>query len=176
MGFFTWTDAKNNPSTLKLTKHGDYYRKDLIEYDGFAKVVCPDNCEIIENCYEGYGIFGKYDVFELVVDWNKEYLEDIFKKISCDPTSEKYRFGYRYKDIAIAYQNDDKILLQKSIDKLIQEEKEGKYLRTDWKRVIGITISCDSNFSDMIVPYPIKITTIKKHVKYDELYPSISCQ
>lgn len=173
MGCFTWTDAR------KLAKQKwdyDYPNKDKVGYGGYVKVVCPDNTEIIEKYYDGYGMFDGRDIYELVVDWNKKYLEDIFKHIATNPTSDKYRFGYRYKDIAIAYQNNDETALKAAIEKLITEGKAGEYLRKEWKREIGIAINCDSKLSDIIVPFPIKVTTKKWHVKYDDLYPSFSCQ
>lgn len=77
MGFFTWTDARRNPRKLKC---GDYSSADKIGYGGYAKIVCPDNTEIIEPYYEGYGMFDGKDIYDLVVDWNKTYLKDIFDK------------------------------------------------------------------------------------------------
>ena len=33
---------------------------------------------IIEHCYDGFGHFGDYDIYELVADWNRQYLEPDF--------------------------------------------------------------------------------------------------
>ena len=166
MGFFTWTDARRKP---KLRRDGDYAIADKIGYGGYAKVVCPDNTEIIEHYYDGYGEFGGYDIYDLVVDWNKNYLEDIFNQMS------ENHWGYHLKAIAIAFQNDDERALRKEIERLINSGKEPQWFRDEWKRTIGITISCNDK-DNMNLPYPIKITTTKWHKKYDELYPSCNCQ
>ena len=166
MGFFTWTDARRVP---KQRKNGDYVAADKIGYGGYAKVVCPDNTEIIEHYYDGYGEFDGHDIYDLVVDWNKAYLEDIFNRMSEDS------WGYRFKEIAIAFQNDDTYALHKEIARLIDSGKDPQWLRDEWKRHIGIAIAC-SDEDNMNLPFPIKITTIKWHKKYDELYPSCSCQ
>ncbi len=33
-------------------------------------VVCPDDTAIREDCYDGYGDFGGYDIYELVAQWH----------------------------------------------------------------------------------------------------------
>lgn len=166
MGFFTWTDARRQP---RKRKDGDYVVADKIGYGGYAKVVCPDNTEIIEQYYDGYGEFDGHDIYDLVVDWNKAYLEDIFNQM------DENHWGYRFKGIAIAFQNDDMYALQKEINRLIDSGKEAQWIRDEWKRHIGITIACGDE-DNMNLPYPIKITTTKWHRTYDELYPSCSCQ
>ena len=96
MGYFTWTDARKQPRTLPF---GGYYTADKVSYDGYAKVVCPDNSEIVELCYEGYGRFDGKDVLELVVDWNKNCLKEIFDNI----ISNKHRCHLREKCIYICF-------------------------------------------------------------------------
>lgn len=166
MGFFTWTDARRQP---KKRKDGDYVIADKIGYGGYAKVVCPDNTEIVEQYYDGYGEFDGHDVYDLVVDWNKNYLEDIFNQMP------ENHWGYHLKGVAIAFQNDDLCTLGKEINRLVDSGKEAQLFINEWKRTIGIAIACNDN-DNMNLPYPIKITTTKWHRKYDELYPSCSCQ
>lgn len=166
MGYFTWTDARRNPRKLKC---GDYSSADKIGYGGYAKIVCPDNIEIIEPYYEGYGMFDGKDIYDLVVDWNKAYLKDIFDK------KDKSCYGYHLKTIAIAYQNDDTDTLQKEVNKLIETGKEQNWFKNEWKREIGIAIACDTK-DNRRLPFPIKITKTKWHRTYDELVPSHSCQ
>lgn len=166
MGYFTWTDARRHPNVLK---NGDYSAKDKIGYDGYAKVVCPDNTEIIETCYEGYGEFGGHDIYDLVVDWNKAYLKEIFDKMP------ENHWGYHLKELAIAFQNDDLLTLRAEIERIVESGKEASWFRDEWKRNIGIAISCDDKDNESL-PFPIKITTTKWHRKYDELVPSYNCQ
>ena len=166
MGYFTWTDARRHPKKLK---NGDYAVADKIGYGGYAKIVCPDNTEIVEKYYDGYGEFDGKDVYDLVVDWNKAYLKDIFDKM------DEQHWGYHLKEVAIAFQNDDQDMLNKEIEKLIVSGKEHLLFKAEWKRIIGITIACNSE-DNMKLPFPIKITTTKWHRKYNELVPSHSCQ
>lgn len=166
MGFFTWTDARREP---KKRRDGEYVTADKIGYGGYAKVVCPDDTEIIENYYDGYGEFGGHDIYDLVVDWNKEHLEDIFCAMPED------HWGYHLKEVATAFQNDDTYALNKEVSRLIASGKEAEFFRDEWKRIIGIAIACHDE-DNINLPFPIKITTTKWHRKYDELFPSLSCQ
>ena len=166
MGYFTWTDARRHP---RKRKSGEYVAADRVGYGGYAKVVCPDNTEIIETYYEGYGDFDGHDIYDLVVDWNKNYLSDIFNKKSEDS------WGYELKELAIAFQSDDVLKLREEIDRLIESGQYGSYFRNEWKRHIGIAIACDDE-DNRNLPFPIKITTTKWHRKYDELVPSCNCQ
>lgn len=166
MGYFTWTDARRHP---KKRKDGNYIAADKIGYGGYAKVVCPDNTEIIETYYDGYGDFDGHDIYDLVVDWNKDYLMDIFSKMPED------RWGYQFKELAIAFQNDDMLKLQEEIDRIIESGQYGSYFMDEWKRHIGIAIACDDEDNSNL-PFPIKITATKWHRKYDELVPSCNCQ
>ena len=95
MGYWTWTDARVQP---KQKQNHDYYAKDKIRYDGFAKIVCPDDTEIAEPRYTGYGIFGAYDAYELVVDWNKDDLPEIFDRLE-----KENAWGCQLGEVARAY-------------------------------------------------------------------------
>lgn len=163
MGYYTWTDARlKHP---RKARYGNYRESDVIPYNGWAKIVCPDNTEIIEPSYYGYGMFGGYDIYELVVDWNKDELNAIFDRLEKnDPQTD----GLYFRTLAVAYQNDDKEILEKEINRFA---KNSPCFKQDWKREIGITIADNDKLT-----YPIKITTERRHVRYDELYPSISTQ
>lgn len=95
MGYFTWTDARREP---RLLKNGDYSVTDKIGYDGFAKVVCPDDTEICEPYYEGYGMFDGHDIYDLVVDWNKDHLDEIFARLA---QKDPKHWGWQFKNLAI---------------------------------------------------------------------------
>lgn len=165
MGYYTWTDARRKPTP---TKDGyDWLSKDKIPYGGYAKVVCPDDTEIIEYHYDGYGTFGGYDIYELVVDWNKEDLKEIFNRFD-----EKH-FAYDFKKVAEMYADD---VPEEEITEYVKQlVGEDCYLVREWKREIGIAIACEDEDNDAL-KYPIKITTLKTHKKYGELYPSYNTQ
>jgi hypothetical protein len=84
-------------------------------------------------------------------------------------------WGYHLKDLASAFQRDDEYGMRVEIERLIDLGLETKLLREEWKRLIGITISCHDE-DNANLPYPIKITTTKWHRRYDELVPSCNCQ
>lgn len=168
MGYFTWTDAGvKNP---RLTKSGDYYRADMVGYDRFCKVICPDGSEIIEPSYEGYGIFCGKDIYDLVVDWNKDDLEHLFERKEVLSGTPDY-WGCELKDIAIAYQNND----SKLPDIIDSIAKDHPLVRSEWKRMIGITIACEDNIHKEL-KYPIKITCRHAHKPYNEWNISLSTQ
>ena len=159
MGYFTWTDARcSNPP---LNRDGFFNRRYVVEYDKFAKVVCPDGTEYATPSYNGYGIFDGHDVYELVADWNRSSLPMIFNAI-------KDIFGVM--EIAVAYASGDECALKGAIAAAV---KRYPFLEKEWKRNIGISIACENND---IIPFPIKITTERKKSDYNALYPSISTQ
>ena len=167
MGFFTWTDAHREP---RLTKKGCYYAEDMIGYDSFAKIVCPDDTEIIEDCYEGYGIFDGKDVYDLVVDWNRAHLTSIFAKLAAKNANH---WGCYLRQLAAYYQSGDDKAFNAELTRLAENE-DLPFIRNEWKRTIGIAIACGEQNGEL--PYPVKITSTKRHKKYSELVPSYVCQ
>lgn len=162
MGYFTWTLANRKP---KKTKYGDYTASSILCYGSYGAIVCPDNTIIKEPYYDGYGMFDKYDVYDLVADWNKSELLNIMQipDIANDPF-----FTDNLKAIAKAFATDDKAALYKAL------ASEPSYMKQEWKRNIGIAIACQHNH---LIPYPIKIVNTKsKHKKYEDLPPSIATQ
>lgn len=76
MGQFSWLDCKTGEQVL------DNVRRDVY-------VLIPKEFgggHIEEKCYDGYGCFGGYDIYDLVVDWNMKYLEEYLEDESfkCD--------------------------------------------------------------------------------------------
>lgn len=172
MGCFTWTDAKKKP---KLNKNGDYTRSSLIAnggYDEYAKVVCPNNTVLEEPYYYGYGIFAGHDIYELVVDWNRKYLQEIYSRLS----ENKNHFGMGLRQAAEMLANGiPEEEIQEWISEQINAKKLMPYLEKDWKRNIGIAIACHDE-DNKALPYPIKITSNRKPVKYEELEISLNTQ
>ena len=64
MGYFTFTFA--NWNNEKKLRYG---------YSGY--IACPDGTFIRTKYYDGYGHFSNKDVYDLVVDWNKDNLLEL---------------------------------------------------------------------------------------------------
>lgn len=173
MGCFTWTDAAvKNP---QLNKYDNYKQKDVIGYDGPATVVCPDNTCIREKCYGGYGIFGGMDAYELVAEWNKDHMSEIMDGLS--KTKEGIFYGEPMRQIAVAYETGgETAALEKARELTEKECEKGTFGEgcMEWKRTLGIAISCGE--SNAWLPYPLKITKRKRGLDYAKLYPSMSTQ
>lgn len=173
MGIFTWTDARKVP---KRNKWGDFADRDVIRYGGYAKVVCPDNTEIVENHYNGYGMFGGKDIYELVTDWNKKDIAGIIQRKIAQNDSFYRHLNKEMPgmlDMFTAGKSAEEIT--EAVKKLVDAGKAGSYLVRDWKRNIGIMIACNEEDNNSL-KYPIKITTAQEVFRYDELVPSISTQ
>lgn len=100
---------------------------------------------IYENCYDGYGHFGKYDVFELIPEWNKEMIPEIIRRIK--------NGNWHCKS---GIQN-------------LQAYYEGKEIDCEL-RCLGIIMACydEDNFA---LEYPIKITS--REMEYEDGNPSL---
>ncbi len=163
MGYFTWTLANKTPTKLKS---GDYAAQCKLGYYGYGAIVCPDDSVIKEDYYEGYGIFGGRDVYDLVVDWNKDYLTEIPKL----PGFKEWGDTGNYLAIMEAYQKDNQEALRTAIEAAAVNDP---LMKTEWKRIIGIYIACQNNH---LLPFPIKIVDCVRPKPYKELCPSISVQ
>lgn len=142
------------------------------------------------SCYDGYGHFGQYDVYDLVAEWNQEFLSEdmiIFEKeIKLENFGGLYSFekeslkrqGLSEEEIeakdfeskqkaynnAVYYRN---LTINRANDyknSLSDNEMKNKYGQ-DWKREIGIDIACYDE-QNAKLPYPIKITSIP--MKYED--------
>lgn len=64
MGSFSWMFSDKKKQALDIGKSG--------------YLLVPNNFQdkygegIYEEYYDGYGSFDKYDIFDLVIEWNKE--------------------------------------------------------------------------------------------------------
>lgn len=142
MGCFSWMFADtNNDVALKMGRR--------------AYVICPDGTVIYERSYEGYGRFGGYDIYDLVVDWNKDY-------ISVNNIRKTHKTECDYSDIKKYIESCKRIrdFLSGKPDEYMKEKYGESY-----KRLIGIDIAC-ANEDNAALKYPIKICK-KRHVEYD---------
>lgn len=165
MGFFTWTLANKQPALLK---NGDYSAKCKLRYGKYGAVVCPDGTLVEESEYEGYGMFGGRDVYELVVDWNKERLAEIIRSSALE--THAWNRGIMTA-IADAYAAGDDGALHAAVEKAAED---APYMRTGWKRSLGIYISCGQK--NAALPYPIKIVDRPVKTPYERLRPSDTTQ
>ena len=158
MGYFTWTFADKKS---RKNNYGMFADSCKLVYRNHGWLYCPSGELVFEQNYHGYGMFGGNDVFELVVDWNREYLKDIFKKLDQkDPGG----FHKTYSAIASFYQDHNKSGIS----------EEACRLGRDWKRELGIAIACVYNRS---LPFPIKIvSTANPGKSYKDLPASKQCQ
>jgi hypothetical protein len=102
---------------------------------------------IRETHYEGYGVFGGYDVYELIAKWNRSEIPEIVGKMKAGEW------------VCTASEED--------IEKLIAYYKdETKVSDLRW---LGIMMACydEDNFA---LKYPIKITT--EEMDYGDVPPS----
>lgn len=141
MGQFSWkySDTKKQ---LVNGKRADTYLLVPPEFqEKYGKA-------IYEPCYNGYGRFGGYDIYELIALWNKEMIPEIIEKIRLG----EWRCGSE-QDIP-------------NLQDFYEDAEIDCELR--W---IGIVMACYDE-DNRRLKYPIKITT--KVMEYDEVKPSLS--
>ncbi len=153
MGCFSWMFCdKQNKKPLNMGMAGN--------------IICPDGMFIHTEVYEGYGCFGSrddVDVYDLVADWNRQFLiehpdyeipqftrswNEEFKDWLYDPPKKVSEFQWwpAYSDLNMSH---------KDIENYMRQEKGNQF----WEyRYIGIDIAC-YDAQNEILPYPIKIVS-----------------
>lgn len=147
---------KNNERNLKIGRIG-YVPQPL----GFGPQLCEIN-------YNGYGEFNGIDVFELVADWNREYLANnpghmipshLNRNDEVVTVSDMGWYEF-YADLSL------------SKEEVVLKWREKEDLTYADYRNIGIDIACYDCDNEEL-KYPIKICRNKK-VKYEDVPPSKS--
>lgn len=102
---------------------------------------------IYEGCYDGYGNFGGYDVYDLVLEWNRDMIPEIIRRI-------------RKGTWKCSVSENDIVNLQNYYD--------GREVSCEL-RWLGIIMACydEDNFA---LEYPIKITS--KEMDYEDVFAS----
>lgn len=118
MGQFSWLDCITDEQVVD-NKVRDVYVLVPEEFGGG---------HILETCYDGYGRFGGHDIYDLVVDWNRNYLDHVDKET--------------WKCTGVETIEDDLIRVD-----------NGNLA----KRYVGIVLACYSE-DNARLKYPIKIT------------------
>lgn len=151
MGQFSWLDCKTKQQII------DDKRKDVF-------VLVPKEFgggHIKETCYDGYGHFGGYDIFDLVADWNRKDL------------SENSNFIFPYSNEQIKNKDWYEFYANPNLTKeeVVEKTKEKSNRFFEW-RYIGIALSCYDEDNEAL-PFPIKIT-YDEHACYELCLPSKS--
>lgn len=188
MGQFSWIYSDTNKQLLDDVYAETYLLVPKPFQDKYGKA-------IYEDCYGGYGDFGKYDVYELVALWNRENLPNETSALRM-PKVEEYGglFDFEKEELRKNGATEEEIKKadiekqQEYCDKAIQRYKKAllrnkdfannvsdnvmkeKYGR-NYLREIGIDIACYDE-DNAVLKYPIKITT--KEMEYEDVKPSLS--
>ena len=182
MGCFSWIFANSDPArprNLRIGRKGHLY--------------CPDDTIITEPEYEGYGKFQDEDVYDLVADWNREYLSrnpqfmlapstaytmydakgrlihaitSIYEDNSIPAISIPVEWKKWYKVYAnLSLSREDVVRQMREM-----EDREGTTPYFEYRN-IGIDIAC-GNERNAALPFPIKICSKKTGLDYRTLPPS----
>ena len=185
MGQFSWLYADNGKQMIDNRRADSYLLVPPPFQEKYGKY-------IHERCYDGYGHMGGYDVYDLVAEWNREFLSPDMLRDA--PKLENYGglWSFEKSDLAERGFSEEEI---EKIDKQRQKENYDRAMRAfgsdaqmlsdyktgkkdkamerdygrEWKREIGIEIACYDE-QNAALPYPIKITS--KPMEYDEVEPS----
>lgn len=155
MGQFSWLDCEDGSQILDDV-NADVYVLIPQEFGGG---------HIHEGCYDGYGNFGDYDIYDLIVVWNREWIADNPDFVL--PSSDCKRLAdYAWYEFLADEENDFNDIVGKWED----SEKGGAI----WYelREIGIDIACYDE-DNAAIRYPIKITHDQNAV-YEWCAPSKS--
>ena len=142
MGQFSWIYSDTNKQVIDNRKADTYLLVPEPFQDKYGKA-------IYEWHYDGYGMFDKYDVYDLVPEWNKNMIPEIIRR------QKNGTWGCSMSEADI--QN-------------LQNYYEDKPITCEL-RWLGIMMACydEDNFA---LEYPIKITS--KEMDYKDAKPSES--
>lgn len=141
MGQFSWIYSDTNKQVVDCKEADTYLLVPKPFQDKYGKA-------IYESCYDGYGIFGDYDVYELIPEWNVDMIPEIIRRIENGNWHCKTDNG----DIA-------------NLTSYYEGEEIDCELR--W---LGIIMACYDD-DNAALDYPIKITTRK--MEYEDVTPSL---
>ena len=151
MGQFSWLDCVSGKQIVD-DKVKDVYVLIPKEFGGG---------HIVEHCYDGYGHFGRHDIFDLVADWNRKDL------------SENSNFVLPYSNEQIKNKDWYEFYADLNLtrEEVVEKTKEKSNRFFEW-RYIGIALSCYDEDNEAL-SYPIKIT-YDETAKYEWNAPSDS--
>lgn len=142
MGQFSWIYSDTEKQLVDNKPADTYLLVPKPFQDKYGKA-------IYESCYDGYGNFGGYDVYDLIPKWNREMIPEIIRRIK----NGKWTASASDKEI-----------------ESLQAYYEGKEINCPL-RYIGIIMACYDE-DNAALKYPIKITT--REMEYENVAPSKS--
>ena len=142
MGQFSWIYSDTNKQLVDNKRADTYLLVPPKFQDKYGKY-------IYEECYDGYGRFGRYDVYDLIPEWNKEMIPEIISRIK--------------EGIWVCSTSEYDI-------ENLQSYYDGKEISCEL-RSLGIIMACYDK-DNAALKYPIKITT--KPMYYNNVEPSVS--
>lgn len=140
MGEFSWIYSDTNEQLINGEIADAYLLVPKSFQEKYGKA-------IYEPCYEGYGRFGEYDVYDLILEWNREVIPEVVSRI------KNGTWKCRASEEGLAN---------------LQKYYEGKEVDCPLRH-LGIVMACydEDNFA---LKYPIKITT--REMEYENVEPS----
>lgn len=141
MGIFSWKTC-DSERRIMVGKQKNVYLLIPKEFGGG---------HIVETCYDGYGRFGGKDIYELIVDWNRDYIMK--------------------QGIEVAFANE-----REEIISYVRNYFAGK--KGYEKRVVGVYLACTDERNSKI-PYPIKLshrkTAVYEKENWSKMDPRQGC-
>ena len=138
MGQFSWLDCRSNEQIVD-DKRRDVFVLVPYEFGGG---------HIAEKRYDGYGNFGGHDIYELVLDWNKDYIKTVLSH------KDDWKCPYSERDA-----------------ENLERFSKGEPIDCE-KRWLGIILACYDE-DNVRLRYPIKITH-DRYAKYEWCAPSLT--
>lgn len=150
MGQFSWKDCITEEQIID-NRYKDVF---VLVPEKFAdKFGGP---RIVEHCYDGYGNFGKYDIYNLVAEWNKDMIPEILRRIK----NGTWHCSASEDDVAI-------------MNAFFKGEPLPKWRGFAGElRYVGIIMACYDE-DNAALEFPIKITYSPTAV-YENCEPSLS--
>ena len=151
MGQFSWLDCKTKEQILDNVSR-DVYLLIPKEFGGG---------HVVEHCYDGYGHFGRHDVYDLVADWNRSWVAahpDYIRPYDAI-YAEKHPEHPAKKMCEMPwwpFYSDLTLSREEVVKKWKEAGAEGCLFGCEY-RIIGIDLACYDDDNNAL-PYPIKIT------------------
>lgn len=172
MGKFSWCTSdtrKSIPSVIDAYEGAP----------GTVYLLNPFGKPYREDDYKGYGEFGSRDVFELVAEWNREYLSSAILEKPKIPEGFYGEGVGAVHEMKLARYNALCAAIEDYAHGATDEQMETRHraifdvtLGPDWKRCLGIALT-SSEERHVKLKYPIKI--VEKPCAYDKAGISPDC-